>query len=67
MFLVALKSECEPRLQLQPAVVRSLGEPTEACAAGGLIGVPEEWRRDIANDWPGIRVIEDVLRGQGDA
>ena len=52
----------------QPEYIHVLINPLPVYGlAGGLIGVPEEWRRDIANDWPGIRVIEDVLRGQGDA
>ena len=61
-------SEREARLQFQPAVVGALRENAIA-GAGGLVGLAEERRRDVADDRSRIVVIRDVadLHGDGKA
>src|SRR5215467_13788821 len=58
-------SEREAHLQFQPAIVGHFGEGTEA-SAGRLIGLPEQWRRDVADDRTGVVMVRDIADVQRD-
>src|SRR5215472_13207413 len=52
-------SEREAHLQFQPAIVGHFGERTEA-GAGRLIGLPKQWRRDVADDRTRVVMVRDI-------
>src|SRR5437660_12914310 len=54
-------SECEPRLQFQAAIVGGLGKSKKASSARGLIRAPEQRRCHVANNRPGLRMVQDIL------
>ena len=60
-------SEREPRLQFQAAIVGGLGKSKKASSARGLIRAPEQRRCDVANNRPGIRMVQDILHLHGEA
>src|SRR5690242_10802184 len=53
------ESECEAGLELEPAIVGGFGEYT-AAGAGGLVGLAEEGRGDVADDRSRVVVVGDV-------
>src|SRR5262249_48971260 len=53
-------SECKSRLEFEAAIVGSFGKSSKASSAGRLIRATK-WRRwYVANDRPGISVIEEI-------
>jgi hypothetical protein len=53
-------SEGKADLHLQPPVVRVLEEPFAVWPAGGLVGEPEQRRRDVPYDRAGIGVVQQI-------
>src|SRR5580704_4954598 len=60
------RSEREPRLKFQTAVVGIFRKALAICPAGHLICQAEERRRNVSDDRPGVGVVQNVAEGHGD-
>src|SRR6266852_3894292 len=65
LMLSHLTLKRKPRLQFQPSVVGRFRETSEA-ATGRLVGLTKQRRCDIADNGPGVRVIQQVANRHGD-
>src|ERR1019366_7274322 len=61
------QSECEAQLHFEAAVARSFEETFAVRSAGDLVGLSEQWRRNVPINGPGIGVIENIAARHAEA